>query len=714
MARHLFGLLIITVLTLCVMGCSSGNPPTGLIPEPQKETSVESSHSLWGMWQGVIDPVEQAIEFTPLRAAEFHLNALPFLEPPPLMNLTLEHIEFNGNIITVDIGLRNPFLGLTEFSGFDVCGIFISNGSISGFSDANLIMTGDGDTRILNPDGLSRWWNPSEFPVNLGTIGSYNDGLLGAPDSFADYNTTLNGYKYYCDDLDDITDSLADVTQAGRGLFSAGQKNVRRYIIETGADGLIFNYAIDANWQFPDGAPPWTAPDDFAPEANRVEAWRVDLTEDENTLWNDGVDNGGDLSLTLDVYDWFNAEMNSVRVESPGNFTMVETAVTTGGSAGYSTYEIEITGATPAETQISLLVSVGCEEEDFGGFITGTNTTSYFTFDIAVDDEAPQQGGMKNIPLRTNVEALDVGINHSNDDCFILYDDDQIWKHTSTDGYATGTYLCTVACVNPSYDFHPLMMDVNALGVIGLGHNTPTLTVCWTWRYQVDGTYMNEGGLIGACTQRWMSDITFFGNSGTYANYQCLLPGGFWSGSSYRNWWYIWGPPNYNTHSPGVGVWCSNYTGTGLTGIDRVNVTALDTDQNGQNLWVLEGATEDHCTMWELTPPGGFPYLNYANSYIPSAADTSHWFDPVDLTRDDANRLLLLDENSGQGIISVWTGSSSGGSYIGEVGNPSTISEQPRRIDGSDFDGKVFVIHGDTFGPTDGYLMSIFLPTELP
>ena len=61
-------------------------------------------------------------------------------------------------------------------------------------------MAGDGDMRLLNPDGYSRWWNPAEFPNN-GTIFGYNDGLLGAPDSYADYNNTLNGYKYFCDDL---------------------------------------------------------------------------------------------------------------------------------------------------------------------------------------------------------------------------------------------------------------------------------------------------------------------------------------------------------------------------------------------------------------------------------------------------------------------------------------------------------------------------------
>ena len=98
-------------------------------------------------------------------------------------------------------------------------------------------------------------------------------------------------------------------------------------IRSTWRDGLIFNYAVDANWEFPQGDPPYTAPDDFPPAANRAEAWNITVTETENTLYNDGEESGGDLSLAINVYDWFNADMNTVRVESPGNFAMLESAI---------------------------------------------------------------------------------------------------------------------------------------------------------------------------------------------------------------------------------------------------------------------------------------------------------------------------------------------------------------------------------------------------
>ena len=116
--------VLIILIALC-LGCSGGGilSTPDAIPAGNAE-SVQRNHYVWGFWQGVIDPDARTLEFTRLREVELHLNALPFLEPPPLLNLTLESIEFNGDVIETDIGLRHPFLGLTKFTGFDVCGIF--------------------------------------------------------------------------------------------------------------------------------------------------------------------------------------------------------------------------------------------------------------------------------------------------------------------------------------------------------------------------------------------------------------------------------------------------------------------------------------------------------------------------------------------------------------------------------------------------------------
>ncbi len=390
MHKEVFLLVLILAAMFAAYGCSSDNGASILPDEPRAIELSASSHYNWGMWQFKANPGAQTLEVVPLRYVDMHLNALKFLEPPPKVYLTVESLAFNGNIIEADIGLRHPFLGLAKFTGFDVCGILISNGSVSGFADPDLVMTGEGDTRLLNPDGFARWWNPAEFPVNEGTMFSYNDGLLGAPDSVADYNATLNGYKYYTDSLEPNGD-LSLLDPAERGVFSPGVKNVRHFSIEIGGEGLIFNYAIDANWAFPQGGPPWEV-DDFPEKANRPEAWNIVTTETTNTLWNDGSSSGGNLSLSIDVYDHYNPDMNEVTVESPGNFDAVSSPTAVGGGTGFSTYEIDITGATPAEDEIELLISVECEAAGYGGLLPGKTVTAYFMTTASVSDTSPITG----------------------------------------------------------------------------------------------------------------------------------------------------------------------------------------------------------------------------------------------------------------------------------------------------------------------------------
>ncbi len=388
MHRLLFNVIFVIPVIILLIGCSSGTSPTSP-DEGNLSTAISKScHLPWGLWQFTADPINQILDVVQLRTGDMHLNALPFLEPPKLVYLTLGSVAFNGNIVDADIGLRHPFAGLIQFTGFDVCGILITNGSISGFDDPGLVMASEGDTRLLNPDGYSRWWNPSEFPVNDGTMFAYNDGLLGAPDSSADFNCTLNGYKYFCDALTDPDAPVSEIPVGSRGMFSVGQKNIRHYAIELGTDGLVFNYAVDANWVFPDGGPPWDAPDDFPSNANRPEAYRISISETENTLWNDGIDSGGDLCLSIDVYDWFNAGSNTVKVESSGNFTTAVSSIPNGGGTGYSTYEIDIIDATSSEGSIEYFVSVECEVTGYGGNIPGQPLTSYWFGTALVDDEA--------------------------------------------------------------------------------------------------------------------------------------------------------------------------------------------------------------------------------------------------------------------------------------------------------------------------------------
>lgn len=379
--------LVMILVFAAIIGCSGGGS-SPIDPASEQPRTSQSSHMLWGLWQFTVDPVAETIDIVQLRDADMHVNVLPFLEPPPFVNLTLESLVIDGNMVEAGIGLRHPFMGLNEFTGFDVCGIFIADGSVTGFTNPDLRLPGPGDTRLLNADGHSRWWNPHEFPVGKGMF-NYVDGLLGTPDAIADFNATLNGYKFFCDDLDGPDDPVNGINPESRCVFTAGTKCVRHYSIEMGA-GLIFNYAVDANWQFPDGPKPWEVPDSFGPEANRTEAWNISVTETTNSLFNDGVINGGNLSLLIDVWDHFNAELNTVYVESPGNFSPAGPLSPLGGGTGYSTYQVDITSATPAQGSIGVLITAECEAVGYGDILPGEPLSAYYLHTAQVSEEGNQ------------------------------------------------------------------------------------------------------------------------------------------------------------------------------------------------------------------------------------------------------------------------------------------------------------------------------------
>jgi hypothetical protein len=313
------------------------------------------------LWQFIADPEAGTLDVMPIRAGEMHLNALGFLEPPPLSSLTLESLQFNGDIVEADIGLKHPFLGLTEFTGFDVCGIVITNGTMTGFNDSSIVIArNDDDTRIVNPDGYSPWWNPANFPENPETpIFGYIDGLLGTPDDLGNYNATVCGYKCFADELGP-DDSIEILDLNKRCIFSAGQKNIRHYTIHIGDDGLLFNYAVDACWDFPEGQPPWEAPESFAVSANRPEAFFISVVETENDLYYVDDDNkGGILGLDVIVYDWQGPDtIASVGVEWPGLFPYQEETVPTETTDNTGTYHFELNGdnlttAAPVEVFIT-------------------------------------------------------------------------------------------------------------------------------------------------------------------------------------------------------------------------------------------------------------------------------------------------------------------------------------------------------------------------
>ncbi len=86
MHRMVFSLLATFTIIFLLVSCSSSDSAV-TVPDNPVQTAVNgnSSHKLMGLWEFVVDPEAQTLEYYQLRVPEFHLNVLPFLEPPPLM-----------------------------------------------------------------------------------------------------------------------------------------------------------------------------------------------------------------------------------------------------------------------------------------------------------------------------------------------------------------------------------------------------------------------------------------------------------------------------------------------------------------------------------------------------------------------------------------------------------------------------------------------------
>lgn len=273
-------------------GCSKGLDayPTEPAFQVNSQATGAGDRVLWGYYEMYIDPAVPDVSIIPLRQTAMHLNALKYLETPTTTLVSLEGpVKVVGDVLKVNIGITHP-LPQKIYTGFDVRGILITRGSVNFIG--GYILPGQNDLRLLNADGYTRYWNPTEF-----TGSGYQDGILGTPNFVGDFNATVNGFKYFADGLG-ATDSFEDFSSPLRGAFTSGKKNVRHYEIKIGGAGLLFNYAVDASWAMPDKTPP-TIPDDFdVNKANCKEAWKV-ISRIENHL----SPGGGECNVWVDVYD---------------------------------------------------------------------------------------------------------------------------------------------------------------------------------------------------------------------------------------------------------------------------------------------------------------------------------------------------------------------------------------------------------------------------
>jgi len=320
MSKYPWLIVLAIVSVSLITGCNSKSlvvlPDDTLSPQ---DSSIGSSadagnypsHLPVGFYTIEIDTVRQEIKVVPVRTSDLHVNVTNTLNGTNGVTAAFVPGESQPStgLFVLDISIEHPF-SIPNLTGFDVRGIFITPGTLNigplVFADPS-----NGEARLLNADGYTQWWNPTEFTAP-GMFGYTKGNLTSTPGSML--TATVNPYKYFADILT-ATDSMAPVTSAsltsdgGRGVFTAGSTNTRRYEIQfpmNPAPVVKFGYAVDASWAAPLPNPPTQVPDDFPIAANMPEAYRIAAAVKLNTLFYDSESGvaGGLLRLQANVYDW--------------------------------------------------------------------------------------------------------------------------------------------------------------------------------------------------------------------------------------------------------------------------------------------------------------------------------------------------------------------------------------------------------------------------
>jgi hypothetical protein len=259
------------------------------------------------------------------------------------------------------------------------------------------------NTVLTNPDGWTRWYNAVEF-TDPGIFG-YTPGALG---TLPNPTATVNGYKLFADDLGSTANSATWLTsnQGTRAIFAAGKTNQRRMSLKFAMSGgnpvVKFQYAVVASWAKPSSDNP--LPQDFPLTANIQEASQLRIDSSNSTLFYTSAFNGGDIVLSVDVFDWqginnIKGQINKIIVDSSVLSTpFVDSAPSLSQTTGspFATYSKTIEADNVSSTD-DVLVWVIVEGKSPNNYDNGTGSAypvgkplaAIGQTTVSVSDEAP-------------------------------------------------------------------------------------------------------------------------------------------------------------------------------------------------------------------------------------------------------------------------------------------------------------------------------------
>ena len=318
-------ILLGLLTTMIICGCSDSSPIAPetigqVIPNLSERTAADyDNHYLWGEWTFYFNEKHDQVDVVPKRQGRIHLNALKFLESYCSDCLEITNIQNNGDeTIDLTVQITHPFPDSPEYTGFDVKGIIMFNGSHEvpfvakyiwpyGFSHDpsyfHVSWAKLGDPEVLNQDGYSVLWTPywdsgSDMPIFNYWPGKYT---MGSPTS--NINAFLNFY-----------------TNEERHMFSVDGQVERTYHIHLPPGPVVAGYAIDACWLPPDVMPVTNPVDDFPVSANQEEPYyfRYVVNNDEPITHEPCC--GFELDCTdlrIEFSDWYGETPRHLKVSFP-------------------------------------------------------------------------------------------------------------------------------------------------------------------------------------------------------------------------------------------------------------------------------------------------------------------------------------------------------------------------------------------------------------
>ncbi|MFH1676792.1 MAG: hypothetical protein ABIC40_07170, partial [bacterium] len=333
----------------------------------------------------------------------------------------------------------------------------------------------------------------------------------------------------------------------------------------------------------------------------------------------------------------------------------------------------------------------------------------------------------KNIDISySGANARDIAVDHSNGDLLALYSNGKVRRYTYDGGYVNSTEFSVNSGhlyidIGPVDDLHS-----QAYIIVGRYITYPSFPTVYLDHLDANGTLQYGQAEGFGCTQPGdgivLKDVFAMGSNGVrkYAQisveyWDAYGSAGPWKGAHILGREYTGTPPysTYNYYINYIQWGQANPSGTSVYG---PWIRGAESDRDGDWVWYVE-ATDCTASRWSIPDHSVMQgsYYSYAGPYFGTPGtpgdQNDRINDPLDITRDSDNHNYILDHlSTGDYIIKAFTFTSTTTTAVGGFGDSGDWNLTPARIEGSDFNGNIVLLHTNV----NDAMVSVFTESETP